>query len=178
MPAPLPIEPEYRIGSGWDSHVFEPARPLWLGGLLIPHPAGLAGHSDGDVLLHAVCDALLGALAHGDIGSHFSSHDPQWKDASSAGFVRHALQLARHAGWSVVNLDANLILEQPRIGPLQTQLRESVAALLEVASERISIKGKTPEGLAAPRTAIAQVTVLLYRSSALTTPLAAPHHTD
>jgi 2-C-methyl-D-erythritol 2,4-cyclodiphosphate synthase len=157
----MAFEPEYRIGSGWDSHLFEPGRPLWLGGLLIPHPAGLAGHSDGDVLLHAVCDALLGALAHGDIGTHFSSHDPQWRDAASAGFVRHAMQLARHAGWSVVNLDANLILEAPKVAPLQAQLRESVAALLEVPSDRISIKGKTPEGLAATHTAIAQVSLLL-----------------
>lgn len=157
------MEPDYRIGSGWDSHVFEAGRPLWLGGLLIPHPAGLAGHSDGDVLLHATCDALLGALAHGDIGAHFSSQDAQWQGAASAQFVRHALQLARHAGWSIVNLDANLILDQPRIAPLRTQLCESVAGLLEISSERVSIKGKTPEGLATPGTAIAQVSLLLRR---------------
>jgi len=156
--------PDFRVGTGWDSHIFEPGRRLWLGGIEIDHPQGLAGHSDGDVLLHAICDALLGALGAGDIGSHFASSDPQWRGAASERFVRHALQLAHHGGWQIVNLDANLILEQPRIQPLREQLRESVAQLLSVPSDRISIKGKTPEGLAAPNTAIAQVVVLLHRS--------------
>lgn len=157
------MTPEFRIGSGWDSHLFVPGRPLWLGGLRFDHPEGLAGHSDGDVLLHALCDALLGAIAQGDIGSHFASSDPQWRNAASSGFVRHALQLVRHAGWEIVNLDANLILERPRIQPLREQLRESVAALLEIPGDRVSIKGKTPEGLTTPDTAIAQVAVLLRR---------------
>ena len=163
--APLPTPPPLRIGSGWDSHPFESGRPLWLGGLLLDHPEGLAGHSDGDVLLHAICDALLGALALGDIGSHFPSSDRQWHGAASSLFVRHAAQLVRHAGWNVVNLDATLILDRPRIGPLRSQLRESVAGLLELPSDRISIKAKTPEGLATPDTAIAQATVLLYQVS-------------
>lgn len=154
---------DLRIGSGWDSHVFTAGKPLWLGGLRLEHNQGLSGHSDGDVLLHAVCDALLGALGQGDIGTHFPSSDPQWRDAASSRFVRHALHLVRHAGWEIVNLDANLILEQPRIAPLREQLRESVASLLEIPGDRVSVKGKTPEGLAGPACAIAQVTVLLRK---------------
>ncbi|MGH9394043.1 MAG: 2-C-methyl-D-erythritol 2,4-cyclodiphosphate synthase [Terriglobales bacterium] len=154
---------ELRIGAGWDSHEFVPGRPLWLGGLRVDHSAGLAGHSDGDVLLHATCDALLGAIGAGDIGSHFPPSDAQWKNAASERFVRHALQLVHRAGWQIVNLDANLILEQPRIQPLQAQLRESLAVLLGTTSDRISIKAKSPEGLNLPTTAIAQVTLLLER---------------
>ena len=156
MPPPL------RIGSGWDSHLFEAGRPLWLGGLRVPHPEGLAGHSDGDVLLHAICDALLGAIAEGDIGSHFPSADPQWRDAPSSQFVRHAARLVRRAGLEVGNLDATVILESPRIGPLRDELRASVAAVLDIPPERISIKGKTPEGMNTSRAAIALATVLLF----------------
>ncbi|HUX66453.1 MAG TPA: 2-C-methyl-D-erythritol 2,4-cyclodiphosphate synthase [Terriglobales bacterium] len=155
--------PDYRIGSGWDSHQFVPGRPLWLGGLQLDHHAGLAGHSDGDVLLHAVCDALLGALGQGDIGTHFASSDPQWLNAPSERFLRHAVQLTHHAGWEIHNLDANLILDQPRIQPLREQLRENIASLLGIPSDRVSVKAKTPEGLALPSTAIAQVVVLLRR---------------
>lgn len=154
---------ELRIGSGWDSHVFAPGQPLWLGGLRLEHDHGLSGHSDGDVLLHAVCDALLGAIGQGDIGSHFPSSDPQWRGATSSRFVRQALHLVRQAGWEIVNLDANLILERPRIAPLREALRESVAGILETPSERVSIKAKTPEGLGSASAAIAQVTLLLRR---------------
>lgn len=157
--------PDYRIGSGWDSHSFVPGRPLWLGGLRLEHPSGLAGHSDGDVLLHALCDALLGAVGAGDIGSHFSPTDPQWRDAPSERFVRHALQLAHRAHWEIVNLDATLILDQPQIAPWREPLRESLALLLSLPSDRISVKAKTPEGLFLPSTAIAQVVVLLRREA-------------
>lgn len=156
---------EYRVGTGWDSHVFVPTRKLWLGGMEVAHPLGLAGHSDGDVLLHAICDAILGALGEGDIGTHFASGDPQWQNAASERFIRHAVQVARRDGWKIANLDANLILEQPRIQPLREALRESVSSLLEIPSDRISIKGKTPEGLGSPQTAIAQVVVLLHREA-------------
>ncbi|MGH9417053.1 MAG: 2-C-methyl-D-erythritol 2,4-cyclodiphosphate synthase [Terriglobales bacterium] len=159
-------EPLYRIGTGWDSHRFRPGRPLWLGGVLIEHPSGLEGHSDGDVLLHAVCDALLGAISAGDIGVHFPSSDPEWRGAPSAGFVRHALQIVHRAGWQIVNLDSTLVLAQPRVAPLREALRESLALLLEIPSERISVKGKTPEGLANDDTAIAQAVVLLERGAA------------
>lgn len=159
-------EPLYRIGTGWDSHRFRAGLPLWLGGVRIEHPAGLEGHSDGDVLLHAVCDALLGAIAAGDIGAHFPSADPQWRGAASARFVRHALQLVRRAGWQIVNLDATLVLAEPRVAPLREALRESLAMLLEIPGDRVSVKGKTPEGLATDQAAIAQAVVLLERSAA------------
>lgn len=154
---------ELRIGSGWDSHEFAPGRPLWLGGLHVDHEQGLSGHSDGDVLLHAVCDALLGAIGAGDIGSHFPSSDPQWRGVTSSRFVRQALHMTRRGGWELINLDANLILERPRISPLREALRESVAGILEIPSERVSIKAKTPEGLGTAGAAIAQVTLLLRR---------------
>lgn len=154
---------ELRIGSGWDSHEFAPGRPLWLGGLHVDHEQGLSGHSDGDVLLHAVCDALLGAIGAGDIGSHFPSSDPQWRGVTSSRFVRQALHMTRRGGWELINLDANLILERPRISPLREALRESVAGILEIPSERISIKAKTPEGLGTAGAAIAQVALLLRR---------------
>lgn len=154
---------EIRIGSGWDSHAFVEGRTLWLGGVRVDHHAGLAGHSDGDVLLHAICDALLGALGAGDIGSHFPPGDPQWHEAASAGFVRHAAQLAQSGGWRVANLDCTLICEQPKIAPLRPSMQEAIASLLEIPSERVSIKAKTPEGLSLPATAIAQATLLLQR---------------
>lgn len=156
---------ELRIGSGWDSHEFAPGRPLWLGGLHVDHEQGLSGHSDGDVLLHAVCDALLGAIGAGDIGSHFPSSDPQWRGVTSSRFVRQALHMTRRGGWELINLDANLILERPRISPLREALRESVAGILEIPSERVSIKAKTPEGLGTAGAAIAQVTLLLRRGA-------------
>jgi 2-C-methyl-D-erythritol 2,4-cyclodiphosphate synthase len=153
--------PDLRIGSGWDSHAFVPGRPLRLGGIDIAHPSGLAGHSDGDVLLHAVCDALLGAIGAGDIGSHFPSSDERFRGADSSTFVRHALQLVEAAGWEIVNLDATVILLSPRLGPYATRLRENVAALLGTSGSRVSIKAKTPEGLDLPETAMAQVVILL-----------------
>ncbi len=157
------MKPEIRIGAGWDSHAFAPGVRLWLGGIEIEHPQGLAGHSDGDVLLHAVCDALLGAIGEGDIGTHFPPDDAKWRNARSSVFVRHAAQLARGEGWEIANLDTTLILEQPRIGPLREALRESVAGLLGIEGGRVSIKAKTPEGLGTAGAAIAQATVLLQR---------------
>lgn len=158
--------PDLRIGYGWDSHEFVAGRPLWLGGLKVEHSAGLGGHSDGDVLLHAVCDALLGALALDDIGTHFPSSDPQWKDAASSAFVRHALQLVQEQGWHVVNVDCTVILEQPRMQPLRAPLREALATLLEVSADRVSIKAKTPEGMGTGHAAIAHAIVLLEKDPA------------
>ncbi len=155
--------PPWRAGTGFDSHAFAPGIPLRLGGVTIAHTHGLAGHSDGDVLLHAVCDAILGALALGDIGALFPPGDAQWRNADSRVFVRRAYELMREAGWSVGNLDATLILEQPRLGPYRDSIRASLADLLSTGIEAISIKAKTPEGLNWPGTAVAQVTVLLYR---------------
>ena len=155
--------PEFRVGSGWDSHAFAPGRKLWLGGIKIEHTLGLAGHSDGDVLLHAICDALLGAIGEGDIGTHFPPGEARWRDAASSVFLRHAAQLVHRAGWTITNVDTTLILEQPRIGPLRETLRESVAGLLGIADGRVSVKAKTPEGMGTAGAAIAQATVLLQR---------------
>lgn len=153
----------YRTGCGWDSHRFIRDRLFWLGGILIPHDRGLAGHSDGDVLLHAVCDALLGALALGDIGTHFPPDAEAWRDAASAEFVRHAMQLVVQHGWRVANLDSTIILEQPRLGPYRDALQAKVAELLAVEASQVSIKAKTPEGLPWADLAVAECNVLLYR---------------
>src|SRR5512147_2952789 len=116
-----------RIGYGWDSHEFEKDLPLKIGGVLLPHHSGLAGHSDGDVLLHALTDALLGALAAGDIGSFFPPSDPQWKGADSAMFVKTAMGQVRRAGYSVANVDSTLILAEPKIGPHAPRIQARIA---------------------------------------------------
>ena len=138
---------ETRIGFGYDSHVFKPGVPLRIGGMTLNHPEGLAGHSDGDVLLHAITDALLGAIAAGDIGSFFPPGDPRWKDADSAIFLNTALEELQHAGFQIVNVDATLILDKPKIGPIAADMRARVADLLQVDISQVSIKAKTPEGL-------------------------------
>ena len=121
-----------RIGYGWDSHAFKPGVPLKIGGLAIDHPEGLAGHSDGDVLLHAITDALLGAVSAGDIGSFFPPGDPRWKDADSSIFLNLALEEIQNAGYRILNIDTTLVLSAPKIGPLPRELRERVADLLNV----------------------------------------------
>jgi 2-C-methyl-D-erythritol 2,4-cyclodiphosphate synthase len=136
-----------RIGFGYDSHAFTAGVPLRIGGLSLDHPEGLAGHSDGDVLLHAVTDALLGAVAAGDIGSFFPPGDPRWKGADSAVFLNTALEELHHAGYRLVNVDVTLILAAPKIGPIAPEMRARVADLLRVEIEQVSIKAKTPEGL-------------------------------
>ena len=118
-----------RIGYGWDSHEFRPGIPLKIGGVTLPHDQGLAGHSDGDVLLHALTDALLGAVAAGDIGGYFPPSDPRWKGADSAVFLREAMAQVKRAGYSVVNVDSTLILAAPKIGPHAVKIREHVAAV-------------------------------------------------
>jgi 2-C-methyl-D-erythritol 2,4-cyclodiphosphate synthase len=150
-----------RIGFGWDSHEFKPGIPLKIGGVLIPHDCGLAGHSDGDVLLHALTDALLGAIAAGDIGTYFPPSDPKWKGADSAVFVREALKQIEDAGYVVGNMDCTLILAAPRIGPHTKAVQEHVAELLSIAPSQVGIKAKTPEGIGTDNAAIAQVAVLL-----------------
>jgi 2-C-methyl-D-erythritol 2,4-cyclodiphosphate synthase len=152
-----------RIGFGWDSHAFKPGVPLRIGGLTLTHPEGLAGHSDGDVLLHAITDALLGAVAAGDIGSFFPPGDPRWKDADSAIFLNLALEEIQHAGYGIVNLDTTLVLAAPKIGPIAGEMREKVAELLGVEMDQVSIKAKTPEGLGLDHVAQAHAIVLLER---------------
>ncbi len=158
------MKPEIRIGYGWDSHEFKPGIPLKIGGITVPHDHGLGGHSDGDVLLHAITDALLGAIAGPDIGSLFPPSDPQWKNADSAVFLREALQRVKAAGYKLVNLDSTLILSAPKIGPHAAAIRRRVSDLCEVPADCVGIKAKTPEGMGTENAAIAQVAVLLNRN--------------
>ncbi|HEX8449428.1 MAG TPA: bifunctional 2-C-methyl-D-erythritol 4-phosphate cytidylyltransferase/2-C-methyl-D-erythritol 2,4-cyclodiphosphate synthase [Allosphingosinicella sp.] len=136
-----------RTGLGFDVHAFAPGEALWLGGIRIPHERGLKGHSDADVLLHAVTDALLGAIGAGDIGDHFPPSDPQWRGAPSSLFVEHARALIEARGGRIDHVDATLICEAPRIGPHREAIRSCVAALLRLAPTRVSIKATTTERL-------------------------------
>jgi 2-C-methyl-D-erythritol 2,4-cyclodiphosphate synthase len=152
-----------RIGYGWDSHAFKPGVPLKIGGLSIEHPEGLAGHSDGDVLLHAITDALLGAVSVGDIGSFFPPGDARWKDADSAIFLNVALEEIQNAGYRIVNVDTTLVLAAPKIGPIAGDMRARVAELLDVKPQDVGIKAKTPEGLGVDHVAQAHAVVLLEK---------------
>jgi 2-C-methyl-D-erythritol 2,4-cyclodiphosphate synthase len=154
-----------RIGYGWDSHEFKTGIPLKIGGVTLPHPKGLGGHSDGDVLLHALTDALLGAVAAPDIGSLFPPSDPKWKGADSAVFLREALKRVQAAGYAIVNVDSTLILAAPKIGPHATAIREHVAELLGVPADCVGLKAKTPEGMGTDNAAIANVIVLLEKKN-------------
>jgi 2-C-methyl-D-erythritol 4-phosphate cytidylyltransferase/2-C-methyl-D-erythritol 2,4-cyclodiphosphate synthase len=136
-----------RIGSGFDVHAFAPDRPLWLCGVRVPHHLGLAGHSDADVGLHALCDAIYGALAEGDIGRHFPPSDAKWRDADSADFVRHAAARIDARGGRLANADITLICEQPKITPHAPAMIARVAALLGVDASCISVKATTTERL-------------------------------
>ncbi|QHS51774.1 2-C-methyl-D-erythritol 2,4-cyclodiphosphate synthase [Edaphobacter sp. 12200R-103] len=150
-----------RIGYGFDSHAFKPGVPLVIGGLKIEHPEGLAGHSDGDVLLHAITDALLGAVSAGDIGTFFPPSDPRWKGAASDIFLQTALEEVATAGYKIVNVDTVLVMARPKIVPIAGELRERVAELLGVKPGEVGIKAKTPEGLNQDGVAVAHATVLL-----------------
>ena len=156
-------QPAMRIGFGWDSHEFKTGVPLKIGGVTLAHPKGLGGHSDGDVLLHAITDALLGAVAAPDIGSLFPPSDPNWKGADSAVFLREALTRVRTSGYAVVNVDSTLILAAPKIGPHAAAIREHVAELLGVPADCVGLKAKTPEGLGTENAAIANAVVLLEK---------------
>ena len=154
-----------RIGYGWDSHEFKVGIPLKIGGVTLLHTHGLGGHSDGDVLLHALTDALLGAVAAPDIGTLFSPSDPKWKGADSAVFLREALRRMQAAGYTIENVDATLILMTPKIGPHTAAIRESVAKLLNIPSDCVGLKAKTPEGMGTDNAAIAHAVVLLRKGS-------------
>lgn len=153
-----------RIGFGWDSHAFKAGVPLRIGGMTLEHPEGLAGHSDGDVLLHAITDALLGSVAAGDIGSFFPPGDPRWKDADSAIFLRLALEELEHAGYTIVNIDTTLVLAAPKIAPIAGEMRARVAELLGVEMNQVSIKAKTPEGLGLDHVAQCHAVALVERA--------------
>jgi len=152
-----------RIGYGWDSHEFKAGIPLKLGGVTVPHSHGLGGHSDGDVLLHALTDALLGAVAGPDIGTLFPPSDPKWKGADSAIFLQEALERVEDAGYTVANVDSTLVLATPKIGPHAAAIRNNVARLLGIPQESVGLKAKTPEGLRTENAAIAHAVVLLEK---------------
>ena len=165
MPTTNDHRPTTRIGYGFDSHEFRPGIPLKIGGITLAHDKGLGGHSDGDVLLHAITDALLGAVAAPDIGALFPPSDPKWKGADSVVFLREALKRVHDAGYAVANMDASLILAAPKIGPHAMAIREHLAQLLGVPADCVGLKAKTPEGLNLENAAIAHVVVLLDRRS-------------
>lgn len=136
-----------RVGFGYDSHTFGASRALKLAGVVIPHTTGLAGHSDGDAVAHAVTDALLGAAALGDIGQLFPDSDPRWQDADSFEFLADARERVARAGFRVVNVDATVVTQHPRIAPHAAAMRERLAAVLGIATSAVSIKAKTNEGM-------------------------------
>ena len=136
-----------RIGSGFDVHAFGDGNHLMLGGVRIAFDRGIVAHSDGDVVIHALCDALLGALALGDIGTHFPPADPQWKDADSRRFLRHCAMLLDQHGWTLANADVTVICERPKIGPHAEAMRGNLAADLGVSIAQVSVKATTTESL-------------------------------
>lgn len=136
-----------RIGQGYDVHGFQPGDNVTLGGVKIPHTHGVRAHSDGDVVLHALCDALLGAAALGDIGMHFPDSDPQWRGADSRTFLRHIRALLQDQGYAVVNVDVTVLAEAPRLGKHRETMRANISADLGIADDRVNIKATTSEGL-------------------------------
>lgn len=138
---------KFRVGEGWDVHALVPGRKLVLGGIEIPHTAGLLGHSDADALLHATTDALLGAAGLGDIGSHFPDTDPRFKGADSAVLLAEALRAVTAAGWQVVNVDSTVVAQAPRLAPHREAMRQRVAQVLGLAPDCVNIKAKTAEKL-------------------------------
>ena len=156
-----------RVGIGYDVHAYGPGDHVMLGGVRVPHSHGVKAHSDGDVLLHALCDALLGALGLGDIGQHFPDTDPRWKGASSLLFLRHCASLMRSRGWQLVNADATVIAEAPRLGSHRDAMRATIAAELGCEPGRVNVKATTHERLGALGRAeglAAQAIVLLAQS--------------
>ncbi len=136
-----------RVGIGFDIHRLVPERPLVLGGVKVPFPKGLLGHSDADVLLHALCDALLGAVGAGDIGTYFPDTDPQWKGVPSRTFVAKALELISARGLGIANVDLVMMAEEPKLLPHRSAIQQSVAQALKVEMDRVNLKARTMEGL-------------------------------
>ncbi|HTI15564.1 MAG TPA: 2-C-methyl-D-erythritol 2,4-cyclodiphosphate synthase [Dictyobacter sp.] len=136
-----------RIGSGFDVHAFTEGRPLILGGITIPYEYGLAGHSDADTVIHAIVDALLGAAALGDIGQHFPSNDPRWKDKPSTVFLDYAYDLLQQRHWTIGNIDATIITERPKLAPHTQAMRQHLAEHLHVDIAQVSVKATTTDGL-------------------------------
>jgi len=158
-----------RVGQGWDVHRIAAGRPLILGGVTIPSEFGFEGHSDADVLSHAITDALLGAAALGDIGMHFPDSDPRWKGADSLQFLRHALELVTAQGYEIANVDATVILERPKLKDYRAAIREKLAQTLGLAIDQVSVKFKTAERVGPVgegRSGEAQAVVLIARRAA------------
>jgi len=153
-----------RVGQGWDVHRIAAGRPLILGGVAIPCEFGLQGHSDADVLSHAITDAILGAITAGDIGMHFPDTDPRWKGCDSLQFLRHARDLAEQAGFRILNIDSTVILERPKLKDYRLAIRESLAKTTGLDAAAVSVKFKTAEGIGPVgegRSAEAQAVVLI-----------------
>ena len=158
----------YRIGSGIDFHQLVAGRDLWIGGVKIPHDKGALGHSDADVLLHAICDALLGALALGDIGTHFPDTDASFKDIDSKILLERSARLVGQKGYKIVNIDSTLCLQAPKIKPYIQQMQEAIAKVLMISTEQVSIKATTTERLGfigREEGLVAYATVLLEKES-------------
>jgi 2-C-methyl-D-erythritol 2,4-cyclodiphosphate synthase len=150
----------FRCGIGYDTHRLVEGRKLILGGVEIPSPKGLLGHSDGDVLTHAIADAMLGAAGLGDLGQHFSDRDPQWKDANSLKFLETVLALLKEKGLQIVNIDSVVVLDEPKLAPHIAKIRQSLARALEIEHSSVNVKAKTSEG-ESPSIAAAHAVVLL-----------------
>ena len=156
------MEMEFRVGVGFDAHRFAPNRTLRLCGVTIPHELGLIGHSDADVALHALCDALLGALALGDIGQHFPDTDPRYKDADSSTFLKAVMALVKEEGWQVNNVDITIIAQAPKLAPYRDAMRKRIAELLEIETDLVSVKATTTDqmGFVGRREGIAAIAVV------------------
>jgi len=139
----------HRVGTGFDAHRLVPGRKLMLGGVEVAHPRGLEGHSDGDCAIHALCDALLGAAGEGDMGRHFPSADPRWKDASGASFLERTVRLVGARGFSVENVDVTVIAQEPVLAPYIEKMRSALGRCLALETERVSVKAKSTDALGA-----------------------------
>jgi len=140
-------DPAYRIGMGYDVHPFAERRPLILGGMTIPYHQGLAGHSDADCLVHAICDALLGAISEGDLGRHFPDSDPRYKDVESLLLLKKVVEMVERKGFRIANNDATIVAQAPQLAPYRGQMEEKVAQAVGVVHERVNVKATTTEGL-------------------------------
>ncbi|PEJ47398.1 MULTISPECIES: 2-C-methyl-D-erythritol 2,4-cyclodiphosphate synthase [unclassified Bacillus (in: firmicutes)] len=158
----------FRIGQGFDVHAFAENRPLIIGGIEIPYELGLLGHSDADVLLHTISDALLGAVGEGDIGKHFPDTDPDFKDADSAKLLQHVFQIVKEKGYELVNADCTIIAQAPKMAPYIQVMRERIAELLETTADRINVKATTTEklGFTGRKEGIASQAVVLLQKKA------------
>jgi 2-C-methyl-D-erythritol 2,4-cyclodiphosphate synthase len=159
----------FRVGIGYDVHRFSEGRPLKVGGVTIPHPFGLLGHSDADVLLHAICDALLGAAGLGDIGNYFSDRDPKWRGSDSCVFLERVGAMLAERGWKIGNIDATLVAEAPKFAPYLTRMQTVIAAVLKISAADVNLKATTEEKMGftgAYEGMSAQAVALIYEDRA------------